>query len=67
MIRAAIWYLLQFKELWTDDKFIRALKKLFESNNPQKITRTKDSYLNAGINLRNISEELLTKIKKSRS
>ena len=127
MIGAAIWYLPQGKELWTGDISIGALKKLFESNNPQKIKLTKDhhyprkiaaaellkldwskfldpseevlkryenkygcynlvlpeenkrlvkyqkgiifispkdSYLKAGINLRNISEEQLTQIKK---
>ena len=44
MIGAAIWYLPQGKELWTGDISIKALKKLFESNNPQKITLTKDHH-----------------------
>ena len=127
MIGAAIWYLPQGKELWTGDISIDALKNLFESDEPQKITLTKDhhfprkvaaaelfklnwstfsspaeevlqryqniygrynlvlpeenkrlvkyqkgiiftspedSYRKAGINLRNITEEQLTKIKK---
>lgn len=44
MIGAAIWYLPQGKELWTGDISIDALKKLFESNEPQKITLTKDHH-----------------------
>ena len=127
MIGAAIWYLPQGKELWTGDISINALTKLFESDEPNKITLTKDhhyprkvaaaelfklnwstfsspaeevlqryqniygrynlvlpeenkrlvkyqkgiiftspedSYRKAGINLRNITEEQLTKIKK---
>ena len=127
MIGAAIWYLPQGKELWTGDISIDALKNLFESDEPQKVTLTKDhhfprkvaaaelfklnwstfsspaeevlqryqniygrynlvlpeenkrlvkyqkgiiftspedSYRKAGINLRNITEEQLTKIKK---
>ena len=127
MIGAAIWYLPQGKELWTGDISIDSLKRIFESDEPNKITLTKDhhyprkvaaaelfklnwstfsspaeevlqryqntygrynlvlpeenkrlvkyqkgivfispkdSYLKAGINLRNISEEQLTQIKK---
>ena len=44
MIGAAIWYLPQGKELWTGDISIDALKKIFESNEPQKITLTKDHH-----------------------
>tara|TARA_B100000886_G_scaffold168192_1_gene115063 strand:+ start:134 stop:700 length:567 start_codon:yes stop_codon:yes gene_type:complete len=127
MIGAAIWYLPQGKELWTGDISIDSLKRIFESDEPNKITLTKDhhyprkvaaaelfklewstflspaeevlqryqniygrynlvlpeenkrlvkyqkgiifrgpedSYLKAGINLRNVSEEQLTQIKK---
>ena len=44
MIGAAIWYLPQGKELWTGDISIDALKNLFESDEPQKITLTKDHH-----------------------
>ena len=44
MIGAAIWYLPQGKDLWTGDISIDALKKLFESEEPQKITLTKDHH-----------------------
>ena len=44
MIGAAIWYLPQGKELWTGDISIDALKKLFESDKPHKITLTKDHH-----------------------
>ena len=44
MIGAAIWYLPQGKELWTGNISIDALKKLFESENPNKVTLTKDHH-----------------------
>ena len=44
MIGAAIWYLPQGKELWTGEISIYALKKLFESHEPHKITLTKDHH-----------------------
>ncbi len=44
MVGAAIWYLPQGKELWTGNISINALKKLLESDNPQKITLTKDHH-----------------------
>tara|TARA_B100001287_G_C22458357_1_gene423850 strand:+ start:98 stop:652 length:555 start_codon:yes stop_codon:yes gene_type:complete len=44
MIGAAIWYLPQGKELWTGDISINALTKLFESDEPNKITLTKDHH-----------------------
>ena len=44
MVGAAIWYLPQGKDLWTGDISIDALKKLFESEEPQKITLTKDHH-----------------------
>ena len=44
MVGAAIWYLPQGKELWTGNISIGALKKLFESDDPHKITLTKDHH-----------------------
>ena len=44
MIGAAIWYLPQGKELWTGNISIDALKKLFESEKPNKVTLTKDHH-----------------------
>ena len=38
MVGAAIWYLPQGKDLWTGNISIDALKKLFESDEPQKVT-----------------------------
>ena len=44
MVGAAIWYLPQGKDLWTGNISIDALKKLFESDEPQKVTLTKDHH-----------------------
>ena len=44
MIGAAIWYLPQGKELWTGDISIDSLKRIFESDEPNKITLTKDHH-----------------------